>query len=88
MQLSLTVASAALVLGAVLAAGHARSDGNDNAAALQKITAQKTLEKREAVRRLEVAEQEKRKDEFRKRCTKPLLGPEELEECRVLYRKM
>jgi hypothetical protein len=91
MQLSTVVASAALVLAAALAVGHAL--GQDNPPRSEShveptITMQKKIDEREAQRRAAAADQQKRKEEFARRCTKPLKSPYELEECRTVYRQM
>jgi len=83
MQLSTVVASAAMVLAVLLVAGHAQGDEPQ-----PKMTAEKRLQEREAKRRAEIAEQEKRKAEFARRCIKPLDIPANLEACRTVYRQM
>lgn len=87
MELSRAVASAALVLGVLLVVGHARSDDETPAPPSQE-TLQKKLEKREQARRAAVTEQRRRAEIFQQRCQKPLRTPEELEDCRVIYRTM
>ncbi len=87
MQLSTAIGSLALILAAALAAGHALGqDANPPASA--PATMQKKVDEREAQRRAAAADQQKRKDEFARRCTKPLKTPNELEECRLVYRQM
>ena len=87
MQLSTVVASVAVILAAALAAGHAL--GEDIPPQSQpKVTMQKKVDEREAQRRAAAADQQKRKEEFARRCTKPLKTPYELEECRIVYRQM
>ena len=87
MQLSTVVASTALVLAAALAVGHAL--GQDLSPPSEpKVTMQKKVDEREAHRRAAAADQQKRKEEFERRCTKPLKTPYELEECRIVYRQM
>jgi hypothetical protein len=87
MQLSTVVASAALVLAAALAVGHAL--GQDILPPSEpKVTMQKKVDEREAQRRAAAADQQRKKDEFARRCTKALKTPDELEECRVVYRQM
>ena len=87
MQLSTVVASAALVLAAALAVGHAL--GQDTSPQSEpKVTMQKKVDEREAQRRAAAADQQKRKEEFAKRCTKPVKTSYELEECRTVYRQM
>ena len=87
MQLSTVVASTALVLAAALAVGHAL--GQDIPPQSEpRVTMQKKVEEREAQRRAAAVDQQKRKEEFARRCTKPLKTPYELEECRTVYRQM
>ncbi len=87
MQLSTVVASAALVLAAALAVGHAL--GEDTPPQSEpKGTMQKKVDEREAQRRAAAVDQQKRKDEFARRCTKPVKTPSELEDCRSVYRQM
>jgi hypothetical protein len=87
MQLSTVVASTALVLAAALAVGHAL--GQDIPPQSEpRVTMQKKVDEREAQRRAAAVDQQKRKEEFAKRCTKPLKTPYELEECRTVYRQM
>jgi hypothetical protein len=87
MQLSTVVASAALVLAAALAAGHAF--GQDIPPQSEsKVTMQKKVDEREAQRRAAAADQQRKKEEFARRCTKPVKTPYELEECRTVYRQL
>ena len=86
MQLSTVVGSIALVLAAALAAGHAL--GQDIPPQSEPKTMQKKVEEREAQRRAAALDQQKKREEFAKRCSKPLKTPYELEECRVVYRQM
>lgn len=88
MELSRAVASAALILGVLLVVGHARGGDEAAAASASRETLQKKLEQREEARRAAVVEQRRRTDTFQKRCHKPLRTPEELEDCRVIYRTM
>ena len=87
MQLSTVVASAALVLAAALVAGHALGEDIPPQSPT-KVTVQKKLDEREAQRRAAAADQQKRKADFERRCSKPLKTPYELEECRPVYRQM
>ena len=86
MQLSTVIASTALILAAALVAGHVL--GQDTPPQSEPKTMQKKVEEREAQRRAAAVDQQKRRDEFAKRCSKPLKTPYELEECRVVYRQM
>ena len=87
MELSRAVASAALILGILLVVGHARG-GEDGTEPPEQETLQKKLEKREEARRAAVQEQRRKAQIFQRRCHKPLRTPEELEDCRVIYRMM
>jgi hypothetical protein len=86
MQASTIVGTLALILALVLVAGYARSDESSPLPEVK--TMQKKVDEREAQRRAAVAEQEKRKQEFARRCTKALKTAEELQECRAVYRQM
>ena len=92
MQLSTVVASVALVLAAALAVGHALGQDipprSESHVEPKHVTMQKKVDEREAQRRAAAADQQKRKEEFARRCTKPVKTPEELEECRSVYRQM
>ena len=87
MELSKTVAVLALVLGAVLAAGYARGTETGWPAGA-KETVQDRLVAREALRRAELADHHRRKEDFARRCSKPLMTRTELEACRVAYRRL
>jgi hypothetical protein len=86
MQASTVVGTLALVLAAALVAGY--TYGDDTSPAEPKTTMQKKVDEREAARRAAVAEQEKRKQEFQKRCGKPAKTADELAECRTAYRQL
>jgi carbonic anhydrase/acetyltransferase-like protein (isoleucine patch superfamily) len=86
MQASTVVGTLALVLAAALVAGY--TYGDDASLAGEPKTAQKKIEEREAARRAAVAEQEKRKQEFQKRCAKPVKTAAELAECKSAYRQL
>jgi len=51
-------------------------------------TVQGRLELREAQQRSAMLEQKKRRREFERLCSLPLLSPERLQDCRALYREM
>jgi hypothetical protein len=87
MQLSTAIGTLALLLAAALAAGHALGQDAIPPASTP-TTMQKKVDEREAQRRAAAADQQKRKDEFARRCSKPLKTPNELEECRLVYRQM
>jgi hypothetical protein len=86
MQLSTAIGTLALLLAAALVAGHAL--GEDALPPASEPTIQKKVDEREAQRRAAAADQQKRKEEFARRCSKPLKTPFELEECRNVYRQM
>ena len=87
MQLSTVVASAALVLAAALAVGHAL--GQDIPPQSEtKVTMQKKVDEREAQRRAAAADQQKKREQFARQCNKPVKTPYELEECRTVFRQM
>ena len=86
MELSKVVASLAIILGAVLATGHARGDGPSPAAARQ--TVQERLLAREAMQRAALREHYRRKEDVARLCNRPLTSPADLEACRAAYRKL
>jgi malic enzyme len=91
MQASTIVGTLALLLAALLIAGYAHSQDPavpEAKAAPELKTMQEKVEEREAIRRAAVAEQQKRREEFNRRCSKPLKTAEELQECRSVYRQM
>jgi hypothetical protein len=87
MQASTVVGAIALLLAVVAAAGYAYSDESP-VAVPERVTMQKKIDQREAQRRAAVAEQQKRKEAFERRCSKPVKTAEELAECRAVYRQM
>jgi hypothetical protein len=92
MELSRTVATVAIVLGVVLAAGYASSQDNesmlDQKQPVPKQTAQEKIAEREAQRREAMKVQQERKEEFTRRCGKSLQSAAEQEFCRAAYRKL
>ena len=91
MQASTIVGTLALLLAALLIAGYAHSQdpaAPEAKAAPEVKTMQEKVQEREAIRRAAVAEQQKRREEFNRRCSKPLKTAEELQECRAVYRQM
>jgi hypothetical protein len=88
MQASTAVGTIALVLAAALAVGYAFGDDAPPPAAPKTMTIQKRIDEREARRRAAAAEHDKRKEEFARRCSKPIKNPFELEECKAVYREM
>ena len=87
MELSKIAASIAVVLGAVLAMGHAGGNEGDWPPPA-KETAQDRVAAREAMRRAALAEHQKRKEDFARRCAKPVMSSAELEVCRTAYRRL
>ena len=93
MQLTTAVASLALVLAAALATGHALSqDGPSpypSGTPMQPPkTGQAKVEEREALRRAAAVDQQKKKDYFTRRCSKPYKSQVEMEECKAFYRSL
>ena len=87
MQLSTTIASTAIVIGVMVSAGYAQGQDAGAGATLQ--TMQARIEAREAQRRVAMAEHQKRKEEFVRRCTSSQpMTPAQLEVCRAAYRKL
>jgi hypothetical protein len=87
MELSTTIATMAVVLGLVLAAGHAYGQESAPLPAA-KQTAQEKVVEREAQRRAAVEEQQKRKDAFERACNKPLKNDFDLDLCRAAYKRL
>src|SRR5262245_37740123 len=87
MELSRTVASLAVVLAVIVAAGHAFGDAGEVVAQAQP-TAQQKLEERETQRRVAVEEQQKRKDAFERACSRPMKSDSDLEGCRAAYKRL
>ena len=88
MQLSTAVASLALLLAAALATGHAFSQDGPSPYPSAPRTAQSKVDEREALRRAAAVDQQKKKDYFTRRCTKPYKSQVEMEECRAFYRSL
>jgi len=86
MELSRTVASMAVVLGVILAAGHASGDAVVPEAA--KPTAQERIDEREALRRVAVEEQQKRKDAYERACGKQIKSDTDFDLCRAAYKRL
>ena len=86
MELSKVVASLAIILGALLATGHARGDGPSMPPA--RVTVQDRLLAQEAMRRAALQEHHRRKEDVARLCNRPLNSPAELEACRAAYRKL
>jgi hypothetical protein len=86
MDLSRTIATVAIVLGVVLAAGYASSQ--DTQVPMPKQTAQEKIAEREAQRREAMKLQQERKEEFTRRCGKSVQSAAEQDYCREAYRKL
>ena len=86
MELSKVVASLAIILGIMLATGHARGEGPSVPAVRQ--TVQERLVAREAMQRAALAEHHRRKEDVVRLCNRPLYRPAELEACRAAYRRL
>jgi hypothetical protein len=80
MELSKAVAGLAVILAVMLVTGHASGT--------EKETVQDRAAAREAVRRLEIAQHQQRKEDFARRCAKPLMTAAELAACRAAYRRL
>ena len=88
MKLSTAIASTAVVLGVILAAGYANGEAQVSAAGSTQPTAQEKVEAREAQRRAAVEEQQKRKEAFERACNKPMKTDTELDLCRSAYKRL
>lgn len=88
MQLSTVIGTLALLLAAALVAGHALGEDALPPASTPTTTIQKQVDEREAQRRAAAAIHQKKKEDFAKRCSKPLKTPFELEQCKAAYREM
>jgi hypothetical protein len=87
MELSRTVGSMALGLAIVVATVYAVGEDGIQPP-MPKETIHKKLEAKEAQRRAAAAEQERRKADFARRCSKQGMSDKELEACRVAYRRL
>jgi len=83
MELSRTIAWMAVVLGVILTAGYAQGEADRPAAPMP--TVQEQVQAREAQRRAEVAEHQRRKDAYKRACSKPIKS---VEECREAYKQL
>jgi hypothetical protein len=88
MELSKAIASIAVVLGVILAAGYAQGEASEPASGATRPTAQERLEKREAERRAAVQEQERRRIAYERACNKPLNSESDREMCRTAYKRL
>ena len=88
MELSRTIASVAVVLAVILAAGHAYSEAVVPVPEAAQPTAQQKLEQREVLRRAAVEEQQKRKDAFERACSKPMKSDSDRDHCRTAYKRL
>jgi hypothetical protein len=81
MKTSIIIGSIAVLL----ATGQALAD---SAGPQTRQTLQQQIEEREALRRVAVADHQKRQEEFKRNCTRKDLSPAQLEACRAAYRKL
>lgn len=88
MKLSTAIASMAVVLGVILAAGYANGEAPISSAGATQPTAQEKVEAREAQRRAAVEEQQRRKEAFERACNKPLKTDTEMDSCRNAYKRL
>ena len=79
MDLSRLVAAAALVLAGVLVSGYSQAIDK----ALPRDSAA-----REALRRVAIIEQQRRREDFARLCAKPFMNTVEMEACRAAYRRL
>ena len=86
MDLSRTIATVAIVLAVVLAAGHASSQ--DAQMPVPNQTGQEKIAEREAQRREAMKLQQERKEDFARRCGKSVQSTAEQDYCRAAYRKL
>ena len=87
MELSRTIATVAIVLGVVLAAGYASSQESAQMP-VPKQTAHEKVVEREAQRREAMKLHQERKEDFARRCNKPVQSAAEMDYCRAAYRKL
>jgi len=88
MDLSKLVASIALIIVVALVVGHARGAEMGRTVA-DSETVQAKLIEREAMRRAQLADHTRRKEDFQRRCSgRAYLTRAELEACRLAYRRL
>jgi outer membrane murein-binding lipoprotein Lpp len=87
MELSTTIATMAVVLGAILLAGHAYGQ-EIVPAPMPKQTLQEKVTEREAQRKEAMKQHQERKEDFARRCIRPAMTEPELESCRAAYRRL
>jgi hypothetical protein len=80
MELSKAVAALALVLAGVVVHEYSRAD--------EKATPRDSGAAREAARRVSVAEQQRRKEDFARLCAKAFMSNAEMDACRAAYRRL
>jgi hypothetical protein len=85
MKTPIFVGSIALALAGVLAMGQALAE---NSRPLTRQTAHEKAVEREELRRVALEDHQKRREEFKRNCTKKDLGPAQFEACRAAYRKL
>ena len=88
MDVSKVVASLALLLlvGAMLAGGHARGEGSGAPAARETVQDKRLA--REAMQRAALQEHHRRQEDVARLCNRPLTSPAALEACRAAYRRL
>ena len=79
MELSKIVAALALAAAGVLVSEYSQ--------AVEKATP-KDSAAREAARRVAIAEHQRRKLDFTRLCSKPVMSPAEMDACRAAYRRL
>ena len=87
MELSKTIATMAVVLAIVLAAGYAAGEENMPDAA-PKQTMQSKVDARDAQRRAALEDQQRRKEHFERACSRPLKSDLDFELCRAAYKAL
>ena len=86
MELSRTIATVAVVLAIVWAAGYAV--GEDSAIPAPKQTVQQKVDQREAQRQAALEEHKKRKEHFERTCGRPLKSDTDYDLCRAAYKAL
>ena len=85
MNTSIIIGSIALALASLLATGHVFGESSRPQ---NRQTAHEKAVQREALRRVAVEEQQKRKEDFARNCTRQDLSGTQLEACKAAYRKL
>lgn len=87
-ELSRTIGWMALVLAVILAAGYAQGEAGQPAAPENTVTGQEQVQAREAQRRAAVEEHQRRKEAYKRACSKPIKSQAELDSCRAAYKRL